>query len=557
MGERDIRNIIITGFSYTGKTQVSQIVAKRLGWDLVDTDEEIVRIAGKPIPEIFANDGEPHFRKLEHQALANVCRRRETVIATGGGIVTAAENREMMRSCGMIVCLEATPETIYRRLMIDSEKADRKVIRPLLAVEDPLGRITSLKESRQLFYDQADWTVRTDHLTPEEVAAEIIRGWNYICRRIPHGAAAAGAAAVVITPTESYPIFIGWHIMETLGQRMRKAGLSGEAYIVSDDRVFPIYGPKVKTSLEAAGFGVDSLIVPSGETSKSLAVASRMYDFLVLHRAERSHTIVALGGGVVGDLAGFVAATFLRGIPLVHVPTSLIAMVDSSIGGKTAVNHPEGKNLIGAFYQPRLVLADVETLSTLPPRELASGWAEVIKHALIRDAEYFRFLEENTDKLAQLDPPATTEAIRQSAMIKAEVVSADEKETTGRRTLLNYGHTIAHGLETATGYGQMLHGEAVAVGMMGAATIAHRIGLLAPKAVERQRALIEKFSLPMAAPGADAGAVLRAIELDKKVRMKAVRWVLLERIGKAAVRNDVPPDLVREVVEGLVKRESS
>lgn len=553
MGERDIRNIIITGFSYTGKTQVSRIVAERMGWDLLDTDEEIVRIAGKPIPEIFAQDGEPHFRKLERQALANVCRRRHTVIATGGGIVTAAENREMMRASGMIVCLEADPETIHRRLLIDSEKADRKVIRPLLAVEDPLGRIRSLKASRQLFYDEADWTVRTDHLTPDEVAAEIIRGWHYLCRRMPQ-AASGEAAAVVITPTESYPIFIGWHILETLGERMKKAGLSGEAYIVSDDRVFPLYGPKVKASLENAGFGVDSLVVPSGETSKSLAVAGRMYDFLVRHRAERFHAIVALGGGMVGDLAGFVAATFLRGMPLVHVPTSLIAMVDSSIGGKTAVNHPEGKNLIGAFHQPRLVLADVETLATLPPRELTSGWAEVIKHALIRDAEYFRFLEGNAEGLARLDPEAATEAIRRSAAIKAEIVSADEKETSGLRTLLNYGHTIAHGLETAAGYGHLLHGEAVAVGMGGAASIAHRLGILHRNAAERQKALIEKFGLPTACPGIDPDDVLRAIEMDKKVRMKAVRWVLLQEIGKPIIRNDVPADLVQEVIAGLVNR---
>jgi len=532
---------------------VSQIVAERLGWDLIDTDEEIVRIAGKPIPEIFAHDGEPHFRKLEHQALTKVCRRRETVIATGGGIVTTAENRELMRSCGMIVCLEAEPETIYRRLMIDSEKSERKVIRPLLAVEDPLGRIRSLKESRQLFYDQADWTVRTDHLTPEEVATEIIRGWNYISRELRRLAAGGETAAVVTTPTESYPIFVGWNILDTLGARMKKAGLSGEAYIVSDDRVFPIYGPRIKASLENAGFGVDSLVVPSGETSKSLAVAGRMYDFLVLHRAERTHTIVALGGGVIGDLAGFVAATFLRGMPLVHVPTSLVAMVDSSIGGKTAVNHPDGKNLIGAFYQPRLVLADVETLSTLPRRELTSGWAEVIKHALIRDAEYFHFLERNVDKLSRLDPEATSEAIRRSIAIKAEVVSADEKEVTGLRTLLNYGHTIAHGLETATGYGRMLHGEAVAVGMVGAASIARRTGLIGQKAEERQKRLLQKFGLPIAAPGADADAVMSAIELDKKVRMKAVRWVLLDRIGEAVIRNDIPPDLVREVIEGLVK----
>jgi 3-dehydroquinate synthetase len=228
-----------------------------------------------------------------------------------------------------------------------------------------------------------------------------------------------------------------------------------------------------------------------------------------------------------------------------------MAMVDSSIGGKVAINHPEGKNLIGAFYQPRLVLADVLTLTTLSERELTSGWAEVIKHGLIRDADYFRFLEQNVDKLTKLDKETTTEAIKRSAGIKAAVVSEDEKEA-GLRTILNYGHTIAHGLETATGYEQMLHGEAVSVGMMGAARIAEKLGLLGSRAVERQRSLLQKFGLPVIYPGADQEATMKAIELDKKVQKKAVRWVLLERIGEAVVRGDVPPDLVRSAIEELV-----
>jgi len=333
---------------------------------------------------------------------------------------------------------------------------------------------------------------------------------------------------------------------------MREVGLAGDAYLISDDQVFPLYGERVKKSLRDAGFIVDAVVVPHGETSKSMAVAMRIYDFLVLHRAERNQAIVALGGGVVGDLAGFVAATFLRGMPLVQVPTSLMAMVDSSIGGKVAVNHPEGKNLIGAFYQPRMVLSDAQMLTTLPERELASGWAEVIKHGLIRDADYFRFLEQSAGKLIELAREATTEAIQRSAAIKAAVVSEDEKES-GLRTILNYGHTIAHGLETATNYERMLHGEAVAVGMMGAGQIAEKLGLLNGEALARQRSLLQAFNLPTAYPGADPGAVMRAMELDKKVRGKAVRWVLLEQIGRAVIRNDVPHGTVQSVIEGLVE----
>ncbi|NQT74175.1 MAG: 3-dehydroquinate synthase [Chloroflexi bacterium] len=552
MGERNLRNIFLTGFSYTGKTQVSQIVARRLGWELVDTDDEIEKLAGKPIPEIFAQDGEPHFRELETQALANVGQKSETVISTGGGIIMKDENREIMKKSGVIICLEATPETIYKRLMIDSEKSEDKIVRPLLAGDDPLERIRTLKSSRQLNYYQADWTVRTDQLTPEEVAGELIRGWNYLSRSQRYSISDAETACVVTTATESYPILVGWGLLDSLGQKMKDLGLEGEAYIISDDQVYPHYGNRAKASLENAGFAVDSLVVPHGETSKSIAIAMRIYDFLVLHRAERSHIIIALGGGVIGDLAGFVAATFLRGIPFIQVPTSLMAMVDSSIGGKVAINHPEAKNLIGAFYQPRLVLSDVGTLSTLSKREFTSGWAEVIKHGLIRDADYFSFLEQNVDKLINLDKEATTEAIRRSAIIKANVVSEDEKEA-GLRTILNYGHTIAHGLETATTYQQMLHGEAVAIGMMGAARIAERTDLLNSDTVQRQGVLLKKFGLPIAYPGADSHAILRAIELDKKVQGKAVRWVLLNEIGKTTIRKDIPSNSVSDVINELVK----
>ncbi|MFO8101272.1 MAG: 3-dehydroquinate synthase [Dehalococcoidia bacterium] len=556
MGKRNYENIILTGFSYTGKTRVSRIVAQRLGWELVDTDDEIVRLAGKPIPEIFAQEGEDHFRKLEHQSLSDVCTRNGTVISTGGGIIMAAENRQIMKKSGVVVCLEAEPETIYRRLMIDSEKSGEKVIRPLLQADDPLERITSLKESRQSNYAKSDWTVHTDSLTPEEVAGEVIRGWSFVSRSNRAFAADPQIACMVATATESYPVFVEEGMLDSLGQKMKETGLEGNAYIISDDNVFPLYGQRVKASLEGAGFAVDSLVVPHGEMSKSLPVAMRIYDFLVLHRAERNHTVVALGGGMVGDLAGFAAATFLRGMPLVQVPTSLLGMVDSSIGGKVAVNHPDGKNLIGSFYQPRLVLSDVQTLTTLPERELTSGWAEVAKHGFIRDSEYVRFLEENVDKLRSLEDAATTEAIRRSAVIKAAVVSEDEKEA-GLRTILNYGHTIAHGLEAATGYAEMLHGEAVAVGMAGAAEIAAKMGILENEDLRRQRSLLENFGLPVKCPGVDVNAVMQAIELDKKVRMREVRWVLLSRIGEPGLASDIPSEVVRSAIEYLSEVETA
>jgi 3-dehydroquinate synthase len=256
---------------------------------------------------------------------------------------------------------------------------------------------------------------------------------------------------------------------------------------------------------------------------------------------------------MAGDLAGFVAATFLRGMPWIQVPTSLVAMVDASIGGKVGVNHPEGKNLIGAFYQPNLVLADCEALTTLPQRELISGWAEVIKHGMILDEELVQFLESNASKLAKLEPELITQVIAHSAAIKAQVVSQDEKEKEGKRTILNYGHTVAHGLEAATQYNRFLHGEAVAIGMMGAAKLSQRLGLLPSNAMGRQQALLHKFGLPMSFSGLNLAEIIKAMELDKKTKEKVIRWVLLQDIGKVVIRSNVPQQDVLAVLRELAE----
>ena len=455
-------------------------------------------------------------------------------------------------------------------------------VRPLLAVDNPLERIRQLKASRQPYYAKADWTIHTDGLSIAEVAEEVIRASRLLRRTHPHldplpsrereSGLQPGAnddlACVVETETQSYPVFVGYGLLDKLGEKMKQAALSGKATIISDENVFPLYGDKVEVILEDAGFAVNSFVVPPGEETKSIDYAIKIYDFLVEHRAERDDIIVALGGGMVGDLAGFVAATFLRGMPWVQVPTSLVAMVDASIGGKVGVNHPEGKNLIGAFYQPSVVLADPQTLTTLPQRELTSGWAEVIKHGMILDKEFFEFLEADVNRLKKLEPELLSRAIARSAAIKAQVVSQDEKEMEGKRTILNYGHTIAHGLEAATRYKRFLHGEAVAIGMMGAAKLSQQLGLLPSAVVERQQALLQKFGLPTSLRAEAASqkrgrkrsnlklslaGITRAMELDKKVKGKAIRWVLLRDIGKAVIRNDVPQKEVSAVLQELAE----
>jgi 3-dehydroquinate synthase len=401
----------------------------------------------------------------------------------------------------------------------------------------------------------ADCRVHTDGLTQEEVAHQTLSSWHEKALRVQKGRSQGSAAPafVVEAPSATYPVFVDWGILDDIGQYLRELGVGGPVYVITDSNVSVLHGQRVQRALERAEIEAHTFITPTGEASKSLEVAESIFSWLAEQRCERGHAIIALGGGMVGDLAGFVAATFLRGVPVVQVPTSLAAMVDASIGGKTAVNLGMGKNLVGAFYQPRMVLADLSTLKTLPPRELASGWAEAIKHGLILDASLFHLFEERTEELMKLEAEITAEVVRRSMAIKARVVEEDEKETLGRRTLLNYGHTVGHGLEAATEYTALLHGEAVSVGMCAAAEISHKMGLLSQGEVERQSALLERFGLPTACAAAAPQIVLKAMQLDKKATSRRVNWVLLEEIGQATTRSDVPDDLVQQVVADICR----
>ena len=578
--DRQITNLVITGFSGTGKSLVAKEIARRLNWDFLDTDDEIVKQAGKSIAQIFRQEGEGKFRELERDTIRKACQQRQTIIAIGGGAIVDPQNYELLARTGTIVCLEAKPETIYERLFREAACSPETEVRPLLTVDNPLERIRQLKASRQPYYAKADWTIHTDGLSINEVAEDLIRASRLLRRHVPRNDKEKGRskkkkahnnkekarssidkdiACVVQTATQIYPVFVGYGLLDKLGEKMKEAALSGRATMISDENVFSLYGSRVEGILKNADFAVNSFVLPPSEETKSMDSAIKIYDSLVGHRTERDDIIVALGGGMIGDLAGFVAATFLRGMPWIQVPTSLIAMVDASIGGKVGVNHPEGKNLIGAFYQPNFVLADVQTLTTLARRELTSGWAEVIKHGMILDEESVQFLESNVSRLTKLEPELLAQAIARSAAIKANVVSQDEKEREGKRTILNYGHTVGHGLEAATRYKGLLHGEAVAIGMMGAAKLSERLGLLPSGAVERQQALLQKFGLPTSLRAKrgnlrlSIAGVTRAMELDKKVKGKAIRWVLLDDIGKAVIRSDVPQRdalaVVRELME--------
>ena len=349
----------------------------------------------------------------------------------------------------------------------------------------------------------------------------------------------------------SYPVYVGYGLLGDLGKLFGRHVTGRKVAVVSDENVAGLYMEEVLASLAEAGYEPVPVVVPPGESSKSLQVADIIYGRLVEAHLDRGSTVASLGGGMVGDLAGFVAATFMRGVSFVQIPTSLLAFVDASVGGKVAVNHRLGKNLIGAFHQPRFVAIDVSVLATLPGRELGAGLVEAVKHGVIRDEGLFGFLEENLEELAsgRASPELWAELVAWNVRIKADVVCRDEREESGLRMILNYGHTLGHALEAATGYSRFLHGEAVALGMVAAGAIAERKGLLPPEERARQDELLSKFSLP-GLEGVSDGEVLERMRSDKKVREGRVRFVLARHIGEVEVR-DVEEDEVKVGLEAI------
>ena len=349
---------------------------------------------------------------------------------------------------------------------------------------------------------------------------------------------------------KSYDIVIGYGIEQEIMDFVRQAGFSQKGLLITDTNVGPLYGRKMQKILEQAGLEVTLVQIPAGEKSKSLTVANELFTRAIEAGLDRKSPVFALGGGVVGDLAGFVAASYMRGVPLVQLPTSLLAQVDSSVGGKVAVNHELGKNLIGAFYQPKAVFMELDYMSTLPQREIYTGLGEIIKYGIIYDEEFFRFLEENQEKVLALEPEALTHMIARSCEIKAAVVSADEKEA-GLRRILNFGHTIGHAIEKETGYVRYNHGEAVGTGMVGAAYISEKLGLIGPQEFDGVQKLVAAYKLPLKAAGVTVDNMYADIFHDKKTIGGKVTWVLMKSIGEVLCRNDVPEAAVREAMAAI------
>ncbi len=533
----DARQIILVGLSGCGKTTVGRLLARRLRRPFIDTDGEIARSEGRSIPAIFATDGEDRFRALEVEAVQVALAGPPAVVSLGGGALLHPTTR--IRCAAEHLCwLDADPAILARRVAPSGSARGR----PLLAAADPEARLRELLAQRRQLYGQAHLRVDATP-TPDGVAAAIQAALE---RLDPAGS----ETLTVRTSGGTYPVVSGRGTLAQLPVLARDLARSRRAFVVSDTTVWPIAGALLEATLRQAEWLPRVHAVPAGEQTKTTASAEVLWTWLAEEGAERKEPVLAFGGGVVGDLAGFVAATYLRGVPLVQIATTLLAQVDSSIGGKVAVDHPLAKNMIGAFKPPDLVIVDTALLAGLPPREIAAGWVEVLKHGVILDAGLFALMEAEAERLSDLSPDLTLQAVRRSLAIKARVVEEDEFEQ-GPRMLLNYGHTLGQAVEAATGYARFLHGEAVSLGMVAAGWMAAQLGLLAPGELARIEGTLARLGSPVRVAGLDAEAVLAAMRRDKKVRQGKVTWVLPRGIGQAIRTADVPPELAGKALSYL------
>ncbi|GAC1340409.1 MAG: hypothetical protein NVSMB26_28490 [Beijerinckiaceae bacterium] len=540
------RSLVLVGMMGSGKTTVGRRLALRLGLPFVDIDHEIVEAAGMPIADIFARHGEAHFRDGERRVIARVLAGGPGVVATGGGAFMNEATRARIAASGISIWLKADLDTLMRRVR-------KRVTRPLLQTADPIGTMQRLLAEREPVYACADVTVCSREAAHDLVVEDVVGAleahvFGRRDGRLEHDAAHKNIG--VELPGRRYDIAIGENLLAEAGSLIIKIAPGAACAIVTDTNVAQHHLAALEASLDAAGVRHAAITIPPGESSKSFATYERVCEAILAARIERGDIVVALGGGAVGDLAGFAAATVRRGTRLVQIPTSLLAQVDSSVGGKTGINSPHGKNLVGAFHQPALVIADASVLMTLPDREFRAGYAEIVKYGLIDDADFFHWLEAKwRDVFA--GGPARIHAIAKSCASKAAFVLRDETEQ-GDRALLNLGHTFAHAFERLTNYdsARLVHGEAVALGIACAFRFSNAQGLCSGQDAERVARHLSTVGFRTRIrdiPGwnGDADAILEAMFQDKKVKRGALNLILAHGIGRAFIAKDVPPVDVR------------
>jgi 3-dehydroquinate synthase len=507
-------NLFLYGPPASGKTTLGRELAARLALPFLDLDDQIARQAGRPVADIFRAEGEPAFRALERQALLDQLSGPPAVIALGGGALLDPDLRARVESAGPVLCLTAPPDRLLARLQSDP------TVRPLLAADLP-ARLTALLAARADHYASFPLQLDTGPLDPPAAAWAAQRALG--CFRLE---IAGHPCDVRVQPGA----------LARLGDELRLRGLRGPVALVTDQRVAACHLEPALSALRSAGFAAHPVVLPAGEEHKTLATVAGLWSQFLAAGLDRSSTVVALGGGVVSDLAGFAAATYLRGVRWVAVPTTLLGMVDASLGGKTGIDLPQGKNLAGAFHQPALVLADPRLLATLPLSELRSGLAEVVKHGVIADPELFALCESGLPA-----PEILLTIIRRAVAVKIAVVTQDPFES-GLREVLNFGHTVGHAVERALDY-HIRHGEAVSIGMAVEARLAESLGFAEPGLANRLCAALRRLGLPVELPpGLPEGPYRAALRLDKKRQAGHARLSLPVRVGEVRPGVTVDPE---------------
>lgn len=524
----------------SGKSTVAACVAQRLGMPFVDLDVCIEQAAGMSVSALFEREGEPAFRQREQAMLRAVAEMPPQVVATGGGVVLSEANWQLMRQTGWIVYLQASVKTLWQRVR-------RSRHRPLLRTATPRATLEAIVRAREPLYQQADWIVPTDGRTPEQVAEAVQRAFRPTAE-LP--------LAIEVLPqhSEGYEVLIAPQLATRVATYLQARLHPTRVALLTHPRLLQWATP-IRDALEAIGVSTHLITVPTGERIKTLRTAERLYAQLLAAGVDRSGALLIVGGGVLGDLGGFVAATYMRGIPYVQVPTTLLAQVDSSVGGKVAVDLPQGKNLVGAFHQPALVVIDPEVLTTLPLRQWRNGFAEMLKYGIVLHAGLWQrlqvMLQQGVFRRRTLrDNPYTwTLPIAQCVRLKAAIVAEDERDLTGKRALLNFGHTIGHAIEAVLGYRHWLHGEAIAAGMVAEAELGRIVGVTPAEVVETLRETLTQAGLPTSLPrNLSPEALLEATRYDKKRAGDTPRIVLLEGIGKARLEPKIPPSALKEAL---------
>lgn len=537
----------------SGKSTVAAELAARHDLTLIDSDQSIEAATGLSISEIFTNQGESHFRLLETNFLRSLpLPQKPTILATGGGMPITPENGPLLASKSKIYFLDVPFEVIWQRI----SNSDRPKVTEL-----NYDSLKNLLEARIPRYKAlADEVIHAEKMTSLEISDWIWKNYNNVSTdptQLPLTPQSSSISVPIqLSQSTQTSVVIGSDILSDVGAIIKNIGVGRKCLIVSNPQIRSLYGETVLNSCKDAGMDTDFIDVPQGEKFKSFEMAGRLLDYILSNRLERKDTIIALGGGVIGDLAGFVASIYLRGINFVQIPTSLLAQVDASVGGKTGVNHSKGKNLIGTFYQPIVTIIDTQTINSLPQREIRCGLAEIVKYGVIQKPDLFEFLERNAGYLKSdrytKDPSIWVHLITESVKCKANVVEKDERES-GLREILNFGHTIGHGIESAFEYQRYSHGEAVAFGMKAACQIAVKMNLLTESNANRIVSLMDNLGFFLQLSPIPVDRILRAMLTDKKIRNGALRFVLPVDIGAVVTSDAVPEALVKEVIQNLME----